>query len=308
MKRALVTGGAGFIGSHLVTALLNEEYFVRVFDDFSTGKLENVDSRAEVIKGDVRNLDELFKASEKMNYIFHLAAKISVAESMKSYGATHDVNVGGTANVCTVASELFSVQKIIFASSCAVYGDHESPLLSEIMATNPLSPYAVSKLKGERILIDGYQERGLRSICLRYFNVYGPRQSADLSYAAVIPKFIDCALKNINVTIYGKGVRTRDFIHVDDVVRANLLAIEYPQFGIFNVGTGCETSVNQLWDIIKSETNTLSEAVYDEKTRVEISHSCADTSLAKAELEFVANTKLVDGIKFTMARSRVKST
>ena len=293
MTKALVTGGAGFIGSHLVAALLDKGYEVRVFDDLSTGKLENIDPRAEFVRGDIRNYESLVDASQGAEFIFHLAAKVSIAESLKSYDDVHSVNVTGTANVCWAA--LKNYKKVIFSSSCAVYGDTEIPI-KEASPLSPTSPYGVSKLKAEKIAGDFSRVDGLTIICLRYFNVYGLRQHVDSPYAAVIPKFVDCARKNHDVVINGTGEQTRDFIYVDDVVRANLLAMGCNRGRIFNVGTGRETSINQLWSLIKSQTNTLSKAMYAPKTYGEVKRSCADTTLASSDLNFTANTSLSDGL------------
>lgn len=298
MTKVLVTGGAGFIGSHLVTALLDKGYEVRVFDDLSAGKIENVDRRAEFIHGDIRNHEGLVAAGEGTGCIFHLAAKVSIAESLKSYDTVHSVNVMGTANVCWAA--LKARTKIIFSSSCAVYGNASVPI-KECASLDTTSPYGVSKLRAERIIKDFQLVDGMYGACLRYFNVYGPRQNADSPYAAVIPKFIDCARKNYDVVINGTGEQTRDFIYVEDVVRANLMGMERGMEA-FNIGTGYETSINQLWSLIKSETNTLSKAMYEPTDPGEVKRSCADTSLARSQLGFVADTSLSDGIKFTMAR------
>jgi UDP-glucose 4-epimerase len=297
-KKVMVTGGAGFIGSHLVELLLNNGWIVKIFDNFSNSKREkSSSSNLEIIEGDIRDFDHLLRAMYGVDYVFHLAAQVSVQESIAST-ITHDVNVIGTENVFK-AAWLSKVKKVIFSSSCAIYGNLTSGALVENCVPAPMNPYAESKLKGEQIANRYFKTGGLDSVCLRYFNVYGPRQRADSTYAAVIPMFMKCAAQNTPPTIYGDGNQTRDFVYVKDVARANMIAAEYQKTGIFNVGTGESTSINELWKLVSKGM----PPVYKPARSGEIYHSRSDNTLAQTELKFLDRMSIKDGLSLMESKT-----
>lgn len=242
MQTYLVTGGSGFIGSHLVAALLQRGERVRVFDNVSTGNLRNIEpflNDIEYRKGDVRDPEAVRAAVAGVNVVFHQAAIPSVPRSLADPLETNEVNVTGTLHVLQAARDS-GVQRLVFASTCALYGD--GPVLPKVetMLDEPLSPYAVSKQAAERYCEVWARVYGLPTIALRYFNVFGPRQDPNSDYAAVIPRFITKMLRGEPPTIYGDGLQSRDFIYIDGIVAANLMAASAPASvnGHFNVATG----------------------------------------------------------------------
>jgi nucleoside-diphosphate-sugar epimerase len=251
MATYLVTGGAGFIGSHIAEALLQRGDHVRVLDNFSTGKRSNLATLSEidVIEGDIRDEGSVRRAMAGADYVIHQAAMVSVSQSMTDPAACHAINAGGTLSLLQAARE-HKVQRFVLASSCAVYGDNDSLPLSETSSTQPLSPYAATKLIGEVYCQTFYRAYQVPTVCLRYFNVYGPRQDPNGEYAAVIPKFAQRLRQGTAPIVYGDGRQTRDFVFVADIVRANLLACTHPAASgqIFNLAT--ETSVSLL-DLIR---------------------------------------------------------
>ncbi len=251
MSIYLITGGAGFIGSHIAEALVQRGEQVRVLDNFSTGKRANIShlSELEVIEGDIRNVDVVRRATSGADYVIHQAAMVSVSQSMSDPAACHTVNVSSTLNLLNAARE-FNVKRVVLASSCAVYGDNNDLPLSEASATRPLSPYAASKLMGEVYCQTFYRAYNVPTVCLRYFNVYGPRQDPNGEYAAVIPKFMQRLQRGEAPIVYGDGRQTRDFVYVSDVARANLLACAHPQAvgQIFNLATEGSVSLLDLLD------------------------------------------------------------
>ena len=256
-QTSVVTGGAGFIGSNLVHALLARGDRVRVFDDLSTGRgvnLDDVGADVELSHGDVRDADAVARAVEGAAVVFHQAAIPSVARSVVDPVSSNDVNVGGTLNVLVAARDA-AVERVVYASSAAVYGNADALPLHEGMPTRPASPYGVSKLAGERYLEAFTRTYGLPTVALRYLNVFGPRQNPRSEYAAAIPRFISCALGGEAPTIFGDGEQARDFVFVDDVVRANLLAAGAPEpaWGrAFNIGRGERRTVNELLGAIRT--------------------------------------------------------
>lgn len=282
-KKVIVTGGLGFIGSHLVERL-NENNEVRIIDDQSTGQIENIKhldfSKIDTTLGDITaiNLEEIFDGCD---YVFHHAAKTSVPGSINDPLGTNEVNITGTLRVLEAAKNA-EVEKVVFASSSAIYGDNESLPLSESEPITPMSPYAVTKAAGELYCKTYSETYELPTVSLRYFNVFGPRQDPNSQYAAVIPIFIDKMLKSERPVIYGDGEQTRDFISVKRVVDANILAAESKETGSFNIGLGKSTTVNQLFKIIKDVIQKNIEPIYENERPGEIKHSVADVS--KAEL------------------------
>src|SRR4030042_973727 len=229
MSKVLVTGGAGFIGSNLTEALLQRGHSVRILDDFSTGKRENlvfdkVYACLEIIEGDIRDLSTCHKAVEGMEYVFHQGALPSVQRSVEDPAMSNAVNVGGTLNILLAAREK-RVRRVMYAASSSVYGDTPTLPKHEEMPPNPLSPYALQKHVGEQYCRLFYQLYGLETISLRYFNIFGPKQDPNSLYSAVIPKFIDALVSNRPPVIYGDGEQSRDFTYIDNVVQANLLAM-----------------------------------------------------------------------------------
>jgi UDP-glucose 4-epimerase len=283
--KAIVTGGAGFIGSHIAEELSSGGYQVIIVDDLSTGKLTNIEpflkkDAVEFVQGSITDLNLLQKLFKGATYVFHEAAIASVPRSVKDPIATHEVNVTGTLNVLIAARDN-GVKKVIYASSCAIYGNDPALPKREDMAPDPQSPYAVNKLAAEYYCEVFHRVYGLPAVCLRYFNVYGPRQYPDSQYAAVIPKFIQKALEGKAPVIYGDGEQSRDFVFVKDVVSANLLAAESKANGIFNIGTGESISMNALADTIIGLSGKAITPIHEESRNGDIRHSLADISKAK---------------------------
>lgn len=305
--KAVVTGGAGFIGSNLAEELANRETEVVILDDLATGKMENITdllTRAEVsfVKGSVTNPELLTGIFNDVDCVFHQAAIPSVQRSVENPRITNEVNVNGTLNVLLAAKEC-GVEKVVYASSSSVYGDTPELPKREDMKPNPKSPYAVSKLTGEQYCVVFAEVYGLKTVCLRYFNVYGPKQDPASEYAAVIPRFITRVLKDKPPIIYGDGTQTRDFTFVKDVVHANILASERGE-GVFNIASGSRISVNELAHrIIKMTDNDL-KPVYTESRKGDIKHSLADVSLAKEEIGYECEYSLEKGLKETFLFQR----
>ena len=256
MAKILVTGGAGFIGSNLTEALLNQGHSVRVLDNFSTGKRENLafkekDVLLEVIEGDITEREVCQSAMKGAEFVFHEAALPSVQQSVEDPLTSNRVNVEGTLNVLLAAKEA-GVRRVVYASSCAIYGDDPVLPKREDMNPQPLSPYALQKYIGERYCRLFSQLYRLETISLRYFNVFGPKQSPKSVYAAVIPLFIDALLRGRSPVVFGDGEQSRDFVYVEDVIQANLLALssQHHYGDVINVACGRSLSLNELLRIL----------------------------------------------------------
>lgn len=280
MATYLVTGGAGFIGSHIVDALLARGNRVRVLDNFSTGRRENlpIDVPAlEIVEGDITDASTVQRAIRQVDYVLHEAALVSVTQSMSDPAAAHAVNVTGTLNVL-MAARSAGVKRVVLASSCAVYGDSDDLPLKETGVSNPLSPYAASKRIGEVYCQTFYRAYGVPTVCLRYFNIYGPRQNPAGDYAAVIPKFATRMKAGQPPVIYGDGRQTRDFVHVSDVVRANLLACECDQAigQILNVASAQRISLLEIVDVINILLGTRLQPKFEPARAGDIRHSLGD--------------------------------
>jgi len=304
MPNALVTGGAGFIGSHLVRGLLEKDWQVRVLDNFSTGKKENLsglDTKLEVREGDLRRLDEVKEAVKGVEFIFHEAAFASVPQSMEQPWECFDVNVRGTENLLR-AAKAAGARRVVIASSAAVYGDTETLPLSEQTPTRCLSPYAASKNINE--IYAGLYTRsfGLEVTCLRYFNVFGPRQRPDSQYAAAVPLFIRNCLEGKPITIFGDGEQTRDLIFVDDIVRANLVAAEHAGAPgqVFNICTGRETRILDLVEELQDLFPNVPEPVFADPRPGDIYRSVGSPARADQELGYRAETSLTEGLQATV--------
>jgi UDP-glucose 4-epimerase len=302
-KKALVTGGAGFIGSHLVEELLSEGCQVTVIDDLSTGRLSNlshIKDRITFYKADICDQEALGKAAEDCDIIFHLAAVVSVPKTVDNPVDSAMVNEMGMIFVLEAARQN-NVKRVIFASSSAVYGD--APVLPkhESMNPKPQSPYAVQKLSGEFYARLYYDLYGVETVSLRYFNVYGPRQDPSSPYSGVISIFMTRASSKKAPIIYGNGNQYRDFIFVKDVVRFNLLAADTEQANgkIFNVGTGRFIRINSLWEMISKLAGNNTQPVYKPPMSGDILESVADIDRAKKDLGFEPEYSFEKGLKET---------
>ena len=305
-EKVLVTGGAGFIGSHLVEGLLEKGYAVRVIDNLSTGNrahLASVMKQIDFQSGDILNEDTLSRAMKGCAYVFHQAALRSVPESFKRPLEYDRVNVDGTYTVLKVARE-HNVKRVVYAASSSAYGTQEKTPLVESMQPNPLSPYAVSKLAGELYCRMFYETFGLETVCLRYFNVYGERQDPASQYASVIPRFITAVQRDAPPTIYGDGLQSRDFSYVKNVVEANMTAARAAAGRVcgqvFNVGQGNSIQVRQLLDKINALLGKSVKPSYQPAREGDVLHTQADTSKAKKLLGFTPRHSFDEGLKKTV--------
>jgi len=305
MQKSLVTGGAGFIGSHIVEALLKRGDQVRVLDNFSTGNPDNlkaVREDIEVIEGDLRDNSDVRDAIKGMDTIYHLAAFVSVPLSIEDPAACFETNVIGTIQLIKLAEEA-GVKRIVIASSAAVYGENPAIPLNENATTDPLSPYAASKRVGEIYTKLYTGLLNLNVVALRYFNVYGPRQNPNSDYAAVIPIFIKKMLDEEDPVIYGDGLQSRDFVYIDDVVRANLLAAESSQVPgqIINICSGIEINLLQLVDSLSGIFNRDVQPVYEKERPGDIYRSSGDPTHAENILNFKPEVNLETGVMKTVS-------
>lgn len=303
----LVTGGAGFIGSHIVEELLRRNECVRILDNFSTGRWENIEGfidRAELIEGDIRSYHTVLKSVEGIDIVLHQAALPSVPRSILDPITTDEVNIRGTLNVLH-CSKAAGVKRVIFASSSSVYGKSNELPLHEKLIPDPLSPYAITKLTGEKYCQVFSQIYGLETICLRYFNIFGPRQNPNSQYSAVIPKFIKAIMNEKNPIIYGDGKQSRDFTYVSNVVAANMLAakVEIRDPGkslVINIACHQQTDINTLADLINK---FLGKNIppHHEKERVgEVRHTFADIRLASETIKYFPVVDFQEGLKLSI--------
>ena len=303
--RILVTGGAGFIGSHLVDKLLNEGFEVTVIDNLDTGRLENIAHHQgregfHFIKGDIRDFNLITQTMKDIDAVFHEAALASVTLSIEKPILTNDINVTGTLNLLKASSDLH-VKRFIYASSAAIYGDTPSPQKREDMTPNPTSPYGVSKLAAENYVKLFHKVYGLETVSLRYFNVYGPRQRFDIqsAYGGAITIFLNRLLKNMSPIIYGDGEQTRDFIYIQDITEANMLALNTKNAAgeVFNIGTGTNVSINQVAEVLKEIMNRKDlKNVHADPRPTDIRHGYADISKAETILGFHPKVSLKEGL------------
>ncbi len=291
MAKYLITGGAGFIGSHLADKLLALGNDVTIFDNFSTGKEENVPKKAKIIKGDICDLSKLKTASEGQDAILHHAAQVSVPVSMGDPAETLEINAKGTLNVLIAAKDK-RVKKVIYASSSAVYGDTERLPIIEEETLKPLSPYAVAKALGEYYCQVFSRLYNIDVTIFRYFNIFGERQDPSSQYSGAIAKFMKSAKEGTEISIYGNGKQTRDFIPVSKVVEANIRALSLSGVQILNIGSGNTITVNKLAETIIKAQGSKSQISHVEERKGDIKDSCANIEKAKTKLDFVPEYSL----------------
>ncbi len=306
MPKVLVTGGAGFIGSNLTEALLKKGCVVRVLDNFSTGRRENLAfdkeyPSLEVVEGDICNLNTCRKVMREVEYVFHQAALPSVQRSVEDPEGSNAINVGGTLNILLAAREE-KAKRVIYAASSSVYGDTPTLPKHEEMSPNPLSPYALQKYVGEQYCRLFYQLYGLDTVSLRYFNIFGPKQDPNSLYSAVIPKFIDALLLNHRPIIFGDGEQSRDFTYIENVVQANLLAMSAAHLRgeAINIACGKRVSLNQLLSILKDTLGSAQSAIYEDPRIGDVKHSLADIQKGKEMINYAPIVDIETGLKKTV--------
>jgi len=301
VQKVLVTGGAGFIGSHVVDCLVNDACGVRIIDNLSTGKLMNINSHlgkgaVDFVKGDIRDPELVRKCVHDVDAVVHLAAITSVPFSFKQPQLTYETNVNGTLNLLNACAEE-KVEKFIFISSCSVYGEPKYLPVDELHSTNPISPYAESKLVGERCCLNFHKKHALKSVVLRLFNVYGSRQGIN-DYSGVITKFIDSIKQKMPLIIFGDGSQNRDFVNVDDVSQAVLHALknETAEGEIFNIGCGAPTSINELAKSVLELADSNLDIFYKKPRSGDIKNTFANISKAIKLLDYKPHFSLEAGL------------
>jgi nucleoside-diphosphate-sugar epimerase len=302
MQKYLVTGGAGFIGSNIVRKILEQGDFARVADDFSTGKKENIkeflsNPNFELLEGDITNLKFAKETVKGMDFVLHQAAIASVQRSVDDPLRSNNANINGTLNML-LASRDEKIKRFVYAASSSAYGDNPALPKKEDMPVLPVSPYALTKYAGERYCQIFWKLYGLPTICLRYFNVFGPKQDPNSQYSAVIPKFVTSLLKGEKPVVFGTGEQSRDFTFVDNVVDINLLSAKSEKgFGeVFNVGCEDQISLNQLLAILKNILNVEIEADYKDARLGDVLHTRADISKAKEILGYLPKINTKEGL------------
>lgn len=304
MAKFLVTGGSGFIGSNLVIELLKRGHEVRVLDNFSTGRRQNLNfylDRIELIEGDLRSAGIVQYAVRGVDYILHQGALPSVPRSIADPEASTEVNVGGTLNLLMAARDS-DVKRAVLASSSSIYGNVPDEFKVETMKPNPLSPYAVSKIAAEYYFQVFNRVYGLETVCLRYFNVFGPRQDPSSQYSAVIPKFIKAIKNDQAPIIYGDGTQSRDFTFVENVVYANILAAETAGISgeVMNVACGTSIDLNELAEMINRIFNKNIKPIYQEARPGDVKHSRADISKARELMNYEVQVNFETGLRRTI--------
>lgn len=290
MRTSLVTGGAGFIGTNLTRTLLAQGHRVRILDNFSTGKRENLgpfQDHIELIEGDLRSYHIVHEAARDIEVIFHQGALPSVPRSINDPITTNQVNVEGTLNILNAARDT-DVRRVVYASSSSIYGENPELPKQEDMTPRPISPYAVAKLAGEKYCQVFTRTYGLETVALRYFNVFGLGQDPRSQYAAVVPLFITAFLDGDRITVYGDGEQSRDFTFIENVVQANILAAQAPDAAgeVFNVACGTQMSLNQMLDHLRTIMETDTEVHYVPSRPGDVKHSLADIEKARRILGY----------------------
>lgn len=302
--KCLVTGGAGFIGSHVVEALVSQGARVTVLDNLSTGKQENLLpllSQIVFVEGDLRDYERVKRCADGVDIIFHIGAIPSVSRSIQEPVATNMVNVGGTLNVLEAAREL-KVRRVVYASSSSVYGNSPQLPKREETVPSPLSPYSLQKLTGERYCLLYRSLHGLETVCLRYFNVFGPRQDPTSIYSGVVSRFCLAALKGERAVIYGDGEQSRDFTYVENVARGTLLAAQSDSVAgeVLNLAMGERHSVNNLWKIVRGHGDSSMEPDHEPLRQGDVRHSQADISKAQRLLSYKPEVGFEEGLSRTI--------
>jgi len=304
MTTVLVTGGAGFIGSSLVEDLIRQDYNVRVLDNFATGKMENLlgfGKKIELVKGDIRDLETVKKAVKGVDYISHLAALSSVSGSIEEPVPTAEVNILGTLNILLAARDS-GVQRMVYASSASVYAGIDGIPKRESMEMVSISPYGLTKIANEQYFKLFYKLYGLKSVGLRYFNVFGPKQNPKSEYSAAIPKFINLMLSDKRPPIYGDGKQTRDFVFVKDAAMANIISFKTKRANgdAFNIASGKQISINDLVKRINEILGKNIKPVYEDPKPGDPRYSEADISEAKRVLGYEPRYSFDEGLKLTV--------
>lgn len=299
-----MTGGAGFIGSHLSEALVKKGHFVRVLDNFSSGKESNLAGllpKIELIRADIRSEEACRQATLGIDFVLHQAALRSVPKSMLHPAEYNEVNITGTLNLLE-ASRQNKVKRFIFASSSSIYGEVETFPEKESFLPAPISPYALTKITGEYYCHIFSRHYGLDTVSLRYFNVFGPRQSLDDEYAVVIPKFINCMLKDEAMPVYGSGKQSRDFTYIDNVVEANILAAGKGKIkdGVFNIASGKDYSILRLAEELNKIMHKNIQPSFLKPRPGDVFKTLADISKSKSALGFTPKTDFIEGLKLTV--------
>jgi nucleoside-diphosphate-sugar epimerase len=313
MAKYLVTGAAGFIGSSLVRALLDRRHEVRGIDNFSTGKPENLTEVLRQIdfrQADILDPDAVHAACQGVDYVLHQAAIPSVPKSILDPRASNQANVDGTVNVLIAARDA-RVKRVVYAASSSAYGDTPTLPKHEAMSPNPISPYAVAKLASEHYMVSFYRCYGLETVCLRYFNIFGPRQDPSSPYSGVLAKFSMQMLRGEQPTIFGDGETSRDFTYIDNAVSANLLASSVPAADcagrVLNCATGRRVTLNETFEALKHLTGYKGTAAYAPERSGDIKHSLADISLAQKCLGYKVLVTFEEGLRRTVEWYKVQT-
>lgn len=302
MAKYVVTGGAGFIGSNLVDALLKKNHDVRVIDNLTTGYAHNIPKGVEFVHADIRDKAKIRRAMKGINGVFHFAAARAVLRSVDNPVETDEINTGGTLNLLVAARDA-GVKRFVFSSSSSVYGETKQPVLRETDLPGPCSPYAATKIMGEYYCKIFTKLYGLETVSLRYFNVFGPRQNPESKYSAVIPIFIDALLKEKSPEIHWDGRQSRDFSYVDNVVLGNILAMTTPKASgdVFNIACHEEFSILDMYKELQRILNKKHvKPIFKPKRAGDIRRTLADISKAKKVLGFKVQTRFVDGLEKTV--------
>lgn len=301
--KVVVTGGAGFIGSHIVERWVDEGAEVHIIDNLRSGFRKNIQEFSSIYfhKGSITDKELVFNVLRETDYVHHLAAMVSVPESVENPSECVDININGLLNILS-ASNKYGIKKVVFSSSAAVYGDLPGLPKKIDSPVFPKSPYGITKLDGEFYLNMFSEQYGLNTVSLRYFNVFGSKQNPLSQYAAAVPIFIERALKNVPIVIYGDGDQTRDFIYVKDVVEANFIAATNKNVnGVFNIAFGEKITINDLAKKIISLTSSKSEIIYEKERKGDIKHSFAAIKETEEHLGFFPKHSLEEGLKATIA-------
>jgi UDP-glucose 4-epimerase len=306
----LITGAAGFLGSTIANQLAREGHQVRGLDDLSTGDPQALSPDVHFTRGDVNDRPKLWTLLQEVDCVYHLAARVSVPESILYPREYNAVNVGGTVSLMEAMRDV-GVKRVVFASSGAIYGDQEIQPLTEGLTPRPSSPYAVSKLAAEYYIRTIGALWGIETVCLRIFNAYGPGQYLPASNPPVVPYFLRQAVRNGTLVINGDGLQTRDYVYVDDVVYAMVAAATAPNVNglVINIGSGVETSIRSLAELVLSVTGSQTNIVFSSQISGGVSRLCADLSLAAQKLNYKPSIKLEDGLRLSLQRDvRYKTT